>query len=72
MTDETLLSRPFCGRAAEVLDKHIRLPMSTDDKSTWDVMYRVQCVLRECSCRTNWWYPMRAAVQSWNRRVKDA
>ena len=59
-----LLCCPFCGGEAAMEDKHPLLP--TGERDTF---YRVGCLVPECSSRTNWWYPMEAAIQAWNRRA---
>lgn len=56
---------PFCGSEAVLWSE----PYLIKETRKQDMLYFVQCVLRECQCRTNSWYPERAAIDAWNRRT---
>lgn len=56
---------PFCGSRAKCAIEHSKLPTGHRD-----TFFRIECELRECGIGTRWWYPKRAAVWSWNRRLK--
>jgi len=62
----SLLPCPFCGGKAHCLVEHPRLL-----NGKRDTLYRVECTRRDCSISTLPWYPKRAAVHSWNRRIDE-
>lgn len=55
---------PFCGSDADINYDPRILPNGAQD-----LLYYVECTLRECGCRTMSWYPKEAAIQAWNRRI---
>ena len=59
-----LLYCPFCGAGAEIVTKKPMLPTGKRD-----TLYIIRCRLRECGVETLAWYPMGAAIASWNRRA---
>lgn len=61
-----LLPCPFCGSKARITTKKPILP-----NGQRDTLYVVSCELRECMVKTRAWYPLSAAVATWNRRAKQ-
>jgi hypothetical protein len=55
---------PCCGGSARIIDVETELPNGTKD-----IMYRVECTVRECGLRTNDWFPKESAIRVWNRRA---
>lgn len=64
MKNGQLKSCPFCGGKGKFRTVKSILP-----NKAVDLLFRVECEMRECSISTLPWYPRRAAAESWNRRV---
>jgi hypothetical protein len=64
MHNSQLKRCPFCGGKGKFRQDHPKLP-----NGTRDTLFRVECEMRECQIATLWWYPARAAADSWNKRT---
>ena len=59
-----LMACPFCGGVAKVNTKHPKLPTGQRD-----TLFQIECSTRDCGIMTRWWYPLQAAVDTWNNRA---